>query len=511
MMADIQVGQSQSTGQFFAKLPGNRIQEITAEQAAQIQSDPGMISNILGSAANAGKELLLGGASLFLPGAEDRQMAQQQLTPVQQEQAARSMVSPVSTMAGAAIPYIAADAAALAAGGLPLAGIVGAGMGAAGSPSDPFFGAAAGAAAPVAMGALPTIMRGGQAAVRGASDGVSGVLDRVPGLGAMSGQPRMADRVVAGIDAASPQPQPGRVWSGLMQADELDAAGVPLTQSQRLSLGATNEAEMGAARRMKWAEDLRGTDPAIQVAQRQAFTNMVKSELGVTGPEALTDTVLGNSLRDAGREIGGITSAKGPIDLGADAMGRMKAVVADADTTHATALNNIVSDIEASMKRNGGLVDPSDYQKALTRLNEMSKPGNSFGKLQDAGKVLDELHEALKKGLNPELQAKLAEARYRYKIAKTLSESGARGTDFNVNPVQFGSRWDRRISQSARGRDKLGQAADTFGAIGRIEANAGTTLQRLWTQAPGRIASAAPGAAGAALGVGGVSNLLGGN
>lgn len=521
-MADLQLGRSPSTGQMFVKLPGGRVQEITPDQAEQIAANPGAAQNFLESAVSGAKEMLLGGASMLLPGEYDRELARKELAPVQQEMQARGMQSPVSTLLGQAAPYVAADAAAVATGGVPLAVGVGALTGASGSPDDPLLGAALGAGGGLLAGAVPAAQR-----VLTNTDlglpAIGNMTFPVPGVLGAGGQPRMAQRVMSQIDnaggaggaggagrvAGEAGEAQGRVWQGLMTADELDAMGVPLTNSQRMSLNAATDAEMNAARKMKWVEDIRGIDPAITGAQRQAFTSMVKSELGIAGPEALTDTVVGNALKQAGKEIGEITAARGPIPLGEDALTRIRGVVADADTTHAGALNNILTDLEAALKRGSGSVEPSDYQKILTRLNNMTKPGNAFGKLEDAGKILDELHTALEKGLAPAQKEALANARYRYKIGKTLSETGARGNDWNVNPVSFGSRWDKRISQTLRGQDTLGRAADTFSSLGRLEANAGTTLQRVFAKAPEVGRQTAVGAAASAIGFGGINSLFG--
>jgi len=236
---------------------------------------------------------------------------------------------------------------------------------------------------------------------------------------------------------------------------------------------------------------------------------MVKSEMGVTGPEGLTPTVIGDVLKREGQTIGNLTSASGPIKVSPEGLAAMRETVDIADTNYKAAVGNILKDLESSMQRNQGFIDPNDYQKAITRLNKMAAPGQDFGKQQAAGEILEQLHGALESALSGEAKNALAQARYRYKIAKTLNEGRAVGNDGMVNPDTFGSRWDKRIGQTARGRDTLGQAADTFGMLGRNEATAGTTLQRVFAEAPERLKQGAVSGGLGQLGMAAAGKMLG--
>lgn len=498
-MADVQVGFSESTGKHFVKLPGNLVQEVTPEQAAQIQENPGFVSNLIGSAGEMAKNTLLGAGSLMGDG-----WSKQELLRSNQELAARNMQSPVSTLAGQAAPALAVGAATMGAGIVPTVAAE-ALLGAAQSPEAPLTGAALGGAFGAVPFAGPLVRQG----VRAASD-MAGNLPIGQTLGVV-GPRSMAERVAQRIGATSEDfmgPPAPRVMRGDLTSQWFDEAQIPITPAQRAMLNATSSEEAAVAKRMKWVEDIRGTGPEELAAQRMGFTNLVKRELGIEGVEALRPSVVSDVLKREGSIIGELTQAGGPVKF--EAADTLRAIVKDADTTHKGALGNVVKDIEASMTRNAGHIDPQDMQNAMTRLRDMSGPGQSFGKAQDAGKVLDELEKALEKRLTTADKAALREARYRYKIAKTLDRTGSIGNDGNINPRSFGGAWDKKIGQTLRGKDTIGQAADTFDALSRMEANTGSTLQRVFANAPGYAGKTAPGAIGAAVGVPAAAGLFSG-
>lgn len=509
-MADVKILQSKKDGSLWADLPGGQLQPVTQEQAALIRENPGTLSNIVGSAVETGKQALLGLAS-FGPDAE---LAQAPLQRSREETAARGMVSPISTMAGQAAPALAVGAATMGAG-LPVTVGTEALMGAAMMPEEPLVGAAIGGAFGAVPFAAPAAVRGVQAAARMA--GEAGQQFPVPGLpmsGAMPGQGgRMADRVMGRIDAAAPEAPPVRYLEGLPTSQEWDAAGMPLMPSQRLAFDAT-EAQMPLAKQVRWAENIRGGNQDVAVQQRMGFTNMVKQEMGVTDPVGLTPVVIGRTLAKEGERIGELTASGGPVRFADDALASIKQVVADADTTHASVLNNVLKDLEASMKRNGGAVSPEDFTRINRRLGDMIERGTNSptgsGKVMDAAAIKDVMEDALTNSLTAGAREELRQARYRYKIASTLLKGKSVGSDGMVNAATFGSNWDRTLSKKLRGQDNLGRWADAVDYAQRLEANAGTTLQRVFANAPGVAAKAAPGAIGAALGVGGLNQLFGG-
>lgn len=364
------------------------------------------------------------------------------------------------------------------------------------------LGVGAGFAAP---GAGRAAVSGARSAEQAAANAMRGVGGDLGGLGSpmMMVNPggrmseRMANRLGAQGDELTGTPKP-KVYAQELPPQWFDDQGIPITPAQRALLNATSDAEVAMAKRMKWAEDVRGVGPEELAQQRIALNNIVKSELGMEGPEALTRPVLSDIFAREGAKIGELTSASGPIAF--DGLDALKAVAKDADTPYKGSLNNIVKDVEASLARNDGHIMPQDFQNIRTRLVDMAAPGNDFGKASKAGKMLDKLEDALEKGLNKVQQQELRQARYRYKIASALERGAAIGNDGFINPASFGKSWDKGISKKLRGKDIIGQAAGTMNLLQRMEANTGTTLQRVIggaiNKAPQTAASGLVGAAG---------------
>lgn len=292
----------------------------------------------------------------------------------------------------------------------------------------------------------------------------------------------------------------GRVLKGYMMPAQVEATGAQMSKANRMGLEATTPEQYQAAKVERWKEGLRGTDPAIATSQKNAFTNTIKSELGITGPENLTPAVVSDILKTEGSTIGKLTNATGPLSMPAETINGMRDLVKLAPRDAKGPINLVLKDLEANSAANGGKVTPDAYQYALTNLGEIASPGGSAERIIYGGKVMDKLHDVLQKNLTgPELDA-LKNARYRYKIGKTLQEGAAVGPDGLVNPASFGNRWDKRIGQTLRGKDVIGQAADTFNYLASQEATAGTTLQRLWNTGIGKAKENPVTAAGGALG-----------
>jgi hypothetical protein len=314
------------------------------------------------------------------------------------------------------------------------------------------------------------------------------------------------DGGILNATGAAGAPGAGRVMKGHLSSSYFDENRIPLMPSQRLALDATSPDQTLMAKQLRWTENMKGQGADVAMQQRQHFTDIVKRELGITGPEGLHPAVISDVLGEQGKAIGDLTKASGPIRVSDSGLATIDEVISQADVNHGAALQKIRDNLSKSMERNGGLIDPQDYQNQLTRLNKMTAPGQDFAKSSDAGEILDVLHDALQSNLTPKQKQALSLARYKYKIAKTLNEGVAVGNDGMVNPRSFGSRWDKRMSQTLRGKDTLGQAADTFDSLNRLEAHTGNTLTRITAQAPGAVGRAAlPGI----IGTGGAGLLYG--
>ena len=519
-MADIQIGQSKSTGQWFVKLPGNEIREITPEQAAQVESNPGTISNILGAAGGATQQLYQGGKQLMGgllgdTGMEGEAAAERERLGQQQE--ARGFGSGVSTAIGQAVPYVAADVAALAAGGLPAAIGVGAGLGAATTPESPVEGGLIGGAGAALPALIPPAVRGAQNLARG----VGNFEFPVPGI--TGSAPRnMSERVVQNIDpefVGPPRPVQ-RFHEGLMTEQEVLETGAQLSPAQRMLLNARDSADIQKAKQVKWVEGIRGVDPSIDASQRMAMTSLVREGLGISGDKALNNATVGRALQDIGKGMDNVMSqVQGPgIKLETDTLARMNEVVDASKSDWQGQLGKVVKGLEDAAKKNGGFIDQDTFQWARRKLGTeptgLANPKADALQVLHANTVMSELAEQLEKQLQSKaLKEELRRLRYGYKIGMTLDQGRTVGSDGLVNPTTFSNNWDRSTHAKWKGIDKLSKAAETFDTLARQEAHAGSTLQREFAKFPNRvkenvITGAATFGAGAAAGGYG---LFGGN
>ena len=494
----------EGTNRIFEDMGRGELRELNQEEIAAKSGDRNMLQNFGESAALASANLYEG-AKQLMTGQENPDLAQGQ-----KMAGAIMQEAPVSGLLGQVAPAALAGSIAPAlGGGLGSVMATEGAIGAAAMPESPGMGAAIGAGTVGALGALPAAARGVQSLARGAGDlqiPVPGITNRMPR--------NMSERVVQNLDPefiGPPQAAP-RYNKGLMTAQEFDEMGVPLTQGQRMGLEAVGEAENNVAKEMNWVEKIRGQGDEARIAQRSAFTKLVKNEMGVTEDVALTPKVIGEVLTREGDNIGRIMADRGKGLMIPDTdLAAIQKVVDNADTTYKPALKKIYQDIKDDMARNGGELSPEAFNDIRARLRDMSAPGELAGKVRAADKVMDSLTDQLDRELSDIQRQELRLARYRYKLAMTASKGRAIGNDYQLNPTSFGSAWDKSIRMKMRGMDKVGKAADTFDFLSRQEAHAGNTLQRVFANAPNVIKqNAISGLAGAAGGAG-VGGLFSGN
>lgn len=480
-------------GNVFEDLGEYGVRPLSQEEVGAIGQNP--LETLGKSAAVSAAQAYLGGRQLL---GDDQ--AKRDLAIANRMQEGMANVNPVSAFVGQAAPAVGVGLATGGMGALPTIAAE-AGMGALYAPDNPALGAAVGAAAGGLPFAMPAAVQAGRAAVRAMPDMGDPFLRNVPVSGiAGPARPRMADRVLQNIDSAAPDAPPGQYYKGLMQSSDLAAEGVPLTPAMRTALDATNSSQADYAKKLLWREGLQGVGEQEKRAQRQYMTNLVRSEMGITEDVALTDTVLNQVLKTEGGNIGRILQSRGPIDLPLSSMDNLRGVVEAAETGWQGSLSNVVKNLESSIERTGAIT-PEAYQNAVTRLNEIGAPGRSAGAIKDAKKIREELSRQVEDKLSKAEQQLLAEARYRYKLAKTARQGRGVGSDMMINPATFGANWDKKIGQTARGQDRVGKAADTLNFLSTMETNPGTTLQRNIAMLPGQAAQMAPGAIGGMIGI----------
>jgi hypothetical protein len=521
----IDIGLDEASGQYFARLPGGITQPVTEQQARLIDSDPGAIENFLQSAAGGAQAALLGGASLLAPSEYDRGLAKQALRPVQEELAARGMASPISTMTGGAAP---AAGLAIATGGasLPAQAAIWGGYGAAMDPEKPLQGAIMGAALGAIPGAVGAI-RGSRMADRvlesmgQARPGMVGGMGAVESGGARAGGAVPPGQGIPGT-AAGMQEGRGLMTPGLMRPNELEAFGARLTPGERMYLTADDQAGMNMAQKARAAEDIRAAGAMtggglsdIKLSKAPVMSNIVRQELGDTTPSLFTKQKIGTGLTEQGNRIGAVSEATGHIPFAAENMQPLRALAdASVGADYAPLIEQYIGRIEAASGRGGGAISPKDFQEMHSTLGKIIRDSTNVegaaGRQMAASEIQQTLEQALESALPEGARAELRDARYKYRIYKTLAAPGVISKNANeINPVSFGNRWNKGIGDKRKSQDTLGRAAETLATLQAPSMHTGNTLFRAVNQAPERAAQAGLGAIAAGVGVPAIGSLFG--
>jgi len=462
--------------------------QVSPEEALQGSKSPlesfGESIGLSAVSAYKGAQQLLG-----VPGAE------QDLAIARNLQAGNSRQNPVSSFAGEVVP---AGLVAAGTAGMGVPAMIGteAAMGAAYAPENPLLGAGIGAGAAGLGAAAPMALR---------ALGRAGDIPGIPNMGRAS----MTDRVLATAEGQAPR---GRVLEGHLTNQELDALQVPLSNSNRIKLAAETPEQYLQGRTAAWAEGIRGGTEDIAMQQRQRLTDIIKSEAGIEGPGALTGSVVGDAFERSGKIIGDFRKANGPLRLGSDQLERIAAVSDNALSGASSDFKRVVGDIEKSMGKTGGAIDPADANQIMTRLGNMSRPGGEYGTISGAKQILEEFNIALNANRNAAEQLAYQQAMKQYGLLKTLNKTGVVGKDALINPQSFSTQWKNRSSLKGQGKDDIGRLANTFATLAYKDVHTGNTLQRVFANAPGVLQRNAPAAVGGALGAGGLgwaSGLLG--
>jgi hypothetical protein len=501
-MAKIDVGQSPSTGEWFARLPGNRVEQITEEQANQIMSGEGAVTTAVKSAGNMIQQLGLGAATL-LPDVGNNAYNQDRLTQLRQEQRPRDIVSPVSSLVGQAVPMVAADAGALALGGVPLAIGAGAALGAAAAPETPWEGAAIGGA----FGALPAVAP----AARGAVSAVRG------------GPERMADRVLGRLknveDANAAAFADNQRLAGLFSPDEAGAMNLPLTTGDARLLAARNAGDEQTARQLRRMEETRRTDPIFgadieqtRQAQKNWLTDYTKTQIGVEGPQTLTPATIGESLSRLGVGFDNIGRQVDRVDS-YEVIGGFDQALRNATGDHAAALRKIADRADAMAQGGEGSITGEQLMQLRSDLGKQVRAGQgqgNYAKVYDANEMITAIDNAISSQAGAEVKAAYDALRRQYSIVKKLMKPGVVNAEGQINAASFRNALlgSRNTTFKDAGNDPLTRAAVTAALLEQRVIGSSGTAERLLAN-PGRAAvRLGGGAALGAAGLGGGASLL---
>lgn len=474
-MADLFRGQS---GQIYAKLPGNRYEPVTPEQAALIQE--GGLEAFMRSAQNSAAQALVGMPAIV--GAGD---SRQQFGRLQEEQQARGMGNPLATMAGSIAPDIAVGAFTGGTGSIArraaMTGLAEGALGATRAPDNPLAGAAlqgglgalGGAAAAVAA---PMIGRG---FMRGKA-----LADTVIGRSRASRAPMVgADDAMGAARNFEPTFETGvRQLRGYATPDQLTRAGFKINPTERMALEATSKPELDAAiRQLDRDEVIASTNifgplqagdlPGNRWARddhRSAFVNWLGKQVGEDSLETATRRRMGEMLGDQQQVFKDlIDNNPNPIRMdevmdpasGETFADFVRNIANDAPVNAERQLADIADKIEKAIDADG-VIDPKNFRSLhkevsdSVRRNLTGQSGNrelgfAMGQVKAA---LDDAAERVITKFQPRKAEQLAEARKNYGIIMAALRGRATDPDGMINPKTFANNYARYHPGYARGK-----------------------------------------------------------
>ena len=256
-------------------------------------------------------------------------------------------------------------------------------------------------------------------------------------------------------------------------AKDLGVQGKVLSEGDRRALKArAGTGEIAGAESRRGMEELArsnlpgdiafGGVNSVRGAQEDIATRLVLREIGAPGTaERLGDDVVIDALEgaketfeDVARQVGDLSftpeDAKALTDAGLEAISDDKALV-----------QGFVDDIAADIAKSGE--DKLSYAVAReyrTRLKDAITKASGRGmyeRAQSLGDVEDVLDGIVERQASPSVREALSEARYRYRIYKTLERSTASiGPDAQLNVRSFLNAYQRRGNRFMRGSRKTG-------------------------------------------------------
>lgn len=537
---------SESSGQYFAKLPGNRYLPLeSVDQARAVQE--GGVEAFLNAAGNSLGQVITGaGAIAQLPGARD---AYDILSGNQQ---ARSAANPLAGPSGSLLPDVAIGAVTGGTG--PLARRVGmtaaveGSLGAAQNPDNPVLGGTVGAVAGGIGGAgLGMLSPGATKGIRLAEtirETVTGRSSRRAEIRAYQEAAETGQRVKSpnevikaddGINAARNKNATGELsmkvlGDGIFDSDYmLDRYGMPTSAAQKTIIDSGDPAAFNAARAQDNADfnEWRGRGGAsgalknafkpiddygsLRTTQQDAVNRAVMEAMGSNRITASRNNI-GDARRQISNSYGEIANRAGPIQS-EDLLEMLEDMKRDAggEGPVANALEKARANIERELQ--DGYLAPDKF---LAIKNSISKQMRAaYGRepnleLGDALRELDDLMDnELMNALDAEDRADMMSNRHKWAVAnsalRTSAATNARG-DVNLRSFINAYRQGNRGYKIGYDKSEFARFLDTADAIMfRETRDSGTP------QGNAALASAVVEAVGNAAGLPGLSggfNLL---
>jgi hypothetical protein len=401
--------------------------------------------------------------------------AQQGLTAIGTQSPGAELGAEVATAA----PEVAAGLAVGGPAGVALGAGLGGLVGSTQTPDNPLLGAglgfAGGAAGPlVAPLARAGARQGGSALGRLAhsrpGEMATRALDSIRGSGIerqAARARRQADAAAAraatetGQGAAGARLAPRNQRPDLLSEADLAAQGVPMTAGQRGMLNAlqTGEDVPGAAARFRDESLQQGiNDAGTRFVQQERFTRRVLSEIDADASQ----TVISPQARLLARQEASAVFEDGfkhatDINTGALADDIDQAIDGVVSRDSREFVERSLGDFRDQMRE--GEISAQSYAATRNRLRREMERLYRAGDAETGG-ALSDVIEAMDSRLMeaaPESTAnRMAEARHKWRVVRTLEETNVVNPEGFVNPKSFSTRWNNRRGSAQRRGDVQG-------------------------------------------------------
>ena len=294
------------------------------------------------------------------------------------------------------------------------------------------------------------------------------------------------------------------------QMDDLAAdlgEASPITPGDELALNArAGGDDIGNADKIRAREELsRGDILGDRIAGRGRSINetresgeamaskLVMRELGEPVGERLTSANYKRLRGEIGQQFDDAAEAAGDLDFAADDLAKLEdtAVRANADDVRLT--EKYIEDIKADIDKNGGTLSTKDAAQYRTQLGKDIQTAAQRGESSRAGTlgdVQDVLDDIVERQIPDDVSESLADARYKWRIIKSLDRTATTDPGGNINLRSFmtsmqskGNRFGRSSGRGAKGEEFYSnletlrylteRVSPSSGTAERLRANAG--------------------------------------
>jgi hypothetical protein len=185
-----------------------------------------------------------------------------------------------------------------------------------------------------------------------------------------------------------------------------------------------------------------GARPAA-AAKQAAWQGAIANEMGDPAATAFTPNV----MRDSATRIGSVfddvatRTSIGPAEI-ATLRTDLDTITHDAERTlqpgEIAPLQKQIDDLKTMLSTNGDTLSGDAYQRLTNSKSLLSKLERQNSNTGDAaGDVRDALDDAFARSASPDDQAALQQARYQYRVMRTVDQLSAGSRDGNISPDAF--------------------------------------------------------------------------